>query len=315
MIYNRWDRTTITKKGESQIMKYISFPGLGIEPFHMDRAAFSVFGHDIMWYGIIIALGMVLAYIYASGRAKYEGVKSDDLVDIGLGIIIFGIIGARLYYVAFELDQFIVTSGSFWSNLGLTLKNIVSIWHGGLAIYGGIIGGAAAALVISFKKKLKWQVTFDMLAPTVMIGQILGRWGNFVNVEAYGSETNSFLRMGIHTALTEGGEFYREIYVHPTFLYESVWNLVGFIIIASTYHKKKFNGQIALEYLMWYGFGRFFIEGLRTDSLMLGSLRVSQVLSALIFTSALVLFIVFTVKTKTPDFAAVMSESDETDKE
>lgn len=275
-------------------MYYISFPGLGIEPFHIDKIAFTVFGHGIAWYGILITCGMILAVLYALHIAKFEGITSDDLIDFAFAVIIIGVIGARLYYVIFKWDSYFVWNsyvpdggnavlgqiGNFFTNLWATLRNIIAVWEGGLAIYGGIIAGLITAFVYSRVKKLSMLKLFDILVPCVLIGQVIGRWGNFINIEAYGSETTLPWRMGIlysysDTGITTG-IWDIEHYVHPTFLYESLWNLIGLIIVISTYKKKKFDGQWFCSYLIWYGFGRMLIEGLRTDSLMLGNLRISQ---------------------------------------
>ena len=274
-------------------MNYLSFPGLGIEPFHIEPQAFSIFGHPVMWYGIIICVGMVLAFIYAMSRARFEGIKDDDMVDLGIFVILFGIIGARLYYILFSLDSFVV-KGDF----GKTLLNMVSIWNGGLAIYGAIIAGFITIVVVSKVKRIRTATLLDVVAPAVLIGQIVGRWGNFMNSEAYGSETTLPWRMGVLKSFDNGATFFSETYVHPTFLYESLWNLIGFILIAVFYKKKKFNGQVFLFYLSWYGFGRMFIEGLRSDSLMLGSIRVSQIVGAVTFAVGLVLMIVNLLKVK-----------------
>ena len=263
-------------------MNYISFPGLGIESFALNRVAFSIGGFDIMWYGIIITCGMLLAYLYGLTRAKLERVKSDDVTDLTLFLILFGIIGARLYYVLFKLEDFVVTDANGF-NFVETLKKAVNLRSGGLAIYGGVIAGFITILIVARVKRIKFPVLLDIVAPCAMIGQLIGRWGNFFNVEAYGSTTDLPWRMGVGFG---GGA----PYVHPTFLYESLWNLLGLIIITALYKKKKFHGQIFLEYIIWYGVGRAFIEGLRTDSLMLGDFRVSQILSiALVAVGVIVL--------------------------
>ena len=254
-------------------MHYISFPGLNIEEFPLNRVAFSLFGRDIMWYGVIITCGIILAGLYAHYRGKnVEGITTDNILDYVIYLVIFGVIGARLYYVFTKFESF--KADSFWD----TLYNVIAVWEGGLAIYGGIIAGAIALIVVSLIKKINVFRAFDMAAPAVMIGQILGRWGNFFNAEAYGSETTLPWRMGIRPANSNS-----TIYVHPTFLYESLWNLIGFLIIHLLYKHKKFNGQIFLMYLSWYGFGRMFIEGLRTDSLYVGEYRISQVVGFLCF--------------------------------
>ena len=279
-------------------MTYVSFPGLGIEPFHMDRIAFSLFGIDVNWYGLIITCGMILAVLYALWHAKHEGVKSDDIIDLALALIFCGVIGARLYYVIMEFDQYLVTGGTFWQNFGGTLYNIIAIWNGGLAIYGGIIAGFLAALVVARAKRIPFPVIADIAGPAVMVGQIIGRWGNFVNVEAYGAETTLPWRMGVLYSFNEGASFVSEKFVHPTFLYESLWNLVGLILITYLYKKKKFHGQMFLTYMTWYGFGRMLIEGLRADSLYVGSIRISQLVGLVTFVVGAILLMYNLRKTR-----------------
>ncbi|MBR6676960.1 MAG: prolipoprotein diacylglyceryl transferase [Clostridia bacterium] len=265
-------------------MTYISFPGLGIKPFHIDPNAFSIFGVSVTWYGLFITIGMVLAFFYCMRRAKQEGISSDDMLDLAIITVILSISGARLYYVLFSLDQMIATGGSAWQNFTQTLYNMVNIRGGGLAIYGGVIGGFIAALIISKWKKIKFPLLLDILVGGVFIGQIIGRWGNFINGEAYGYATSLPWRMGLHVVAGDGiygQNLENYIEVHPTFLYESLWNLVGLVILCAYYNRKKFPGQLFAFYLIWYGAGRAVIEGLRTDSLWLfgeGSIRVSQAL-------------------------------------
>lgn len=242
-------------------INYISFPGIGIGEMEIDKIAFKVFGRPIAWYGIIITIGIILAVLYVINRGKYEGVSQDDIIDYSIFVIPIAIIGARLYYVLTSLDQYD------------SLLEMFAIWEGGLAIYGAVIGGALTALVVSKIKKIKILKMFDMLVPAVMIGQIIGRWGNFMNAEAHGGVTDIFIRMGIRTQYMDA-----PVYVHPTFLYESLWNLVGFLLINAYYKKKKYHGEIFYMYMAWYGIGRFFIEGLRTDSLYVGPFRISQVI-------------------------------------
>ncbi len=250
------------------LTSYISFPGLGIGEFKIDSAAFSVFGYQIVWYGIIITLGIVAAVGYVLWRARQERVKSDDVLDMAIYIILGGLVGARLYYVLTNLPTYVA------DNFAETLYNFVAVWKGGLAIYGGIIGGSIAAIIVIKVKKIDAARVFDMLGPAAMLGQIIGRWGNFFNAEAYGGVTDLPWRMGIRN------KYHVEtIYVHPTFLYESLWNLLGFILINLLYKKKKFDGQIILMYISWYGLGRMFIEGLRTDSLYVGEIRISQLVA------------------------------------
>ena len=242
----------------------ISFPGLGIGEFTVNNVAFSVFGIDIAWYGIIITVGMIVAFCYASWRAvKYEKIKFDDMLDYAIWIILCGVVGARLYYIIMDDSHY-------------TLKQIFALRDGGLAIYGGLIGGAAAAFVVTKIKKLSFPSVADAVMPGVMLAQAIGRWGNFMNGEAYGGLTNLPWRMAFTTD-------YGTFCVHPTFLYESVWNLIGFIIINLYYRKKKYNGEVALMCVTWYGAGRMVIEGLRTDSLYLGSIRISQLVAFVCF--------------------------------
>ncbi len=248
----------------------ISFPGLGIDPFKVNSVAFRIGDFTVAFYGIIITLGIVLAALYVIWRAKHRGIPADTILDIALLVVPLGVIGARLYYVLTSLDRF--------DSLG----EVFDIRSGGLAIYGGIIGGAIAVIIMARVKKINFFLLADMITPAVLIGQILGRWGNFFNAEAYGSATELPWRMGLY----KGGEW---IYVHPTFLYESLWNLLGFVLINCFYGwgaektHKKYDGQIFLMVFAWYGFGRMLIEGLRTDSLYVGPFRISQVLGFLFF--------------------------------
>lgn len=273
-------------------MTYISFPGLGIEPFHLERVAFSVFGLEVHWYGLIITVGMILSVLYAMHHAKVERVKTDDVVDLALYLIIFGVLGARLYYVIMEFDSYLVTDGTFFQNLGKTLYNIIAVWNGGLAIYGGIIAGVITGYAVARIKRIRFPIIADIAGPSVLVGQILGRWGNFVNAEAFGGETALPWRMGILKSLDGGQTFYSEMYVHPTFLYESLWNLVGLLLITALYKKKKFHGQMFIFYMIWYGFGRMLIEGLRADSLYVGNMRISQFVGFVSFVLGVVLLIV-----------------------
>ena len=264
----------------------ISFPGLGIGEFSLDNIAFSIGENfSVYWYGIIITCGIIFAYLYAVYRGKFEGVCFDDTIDIVIWTVILGVIGARLYYVLTSLDQYI--DESFMQ----TVTNMLNLRGGGLAIYGGIIGGILGIVISTRFKKINTIKVFDMAAPGVMIGQLLGRWGNFFNGEAFGEIVSEksplyFMRMGIisRNSISDFGTT-EMVYVHPTFLYESLWNLTGFIIINALYKKKKFNGQVACMYLSWYGFGRMFIEGLRTDSLYIGNtgIRISQLVGLICF--------------------------------
>ncbi len=281
-------------------MVNVSFPGLGIGEFSFNKVAFTIpigSGVEVRWYGIIITVGIILGLLYASHRAKHEGISFDDLLDITIFTVIFAIIGARLYYVIFSEDTY------------ETFYDVIAIWNGGIAIYGAIIAGALTIIAVCKYKKIKITKALDMAAPAVMIGQIIGRWGNFTNGEAYGyavkeSEFLYFMRMG----LSKGSATIQN-YVHPTFLYESLWNLVGFLIINALYKKKKFDGQIVLMYATWYGFGRMFIEGLRTDSLPIGIFRVSQIVGFVCFAAGLTLLIVFLEKARRKELSGRAYES------
>lgn len=293
-------------------MTYISFPGLGIEPFHIDKAAFNLFGRDVAWYGILITTGMILAVLCALQLAKKENISSDDILDLAFTVIVFGVIGARAYYVVFSWGEqnYLVTTAvsdgtlwgtisAFFSNLWDTFVNCIAVWNGGLAIYGGILAGLLSGFIFARIKKIPFLKIFDILAPAVTIGQIIGRWGNFINIEAHGGETDLPWRMGISFSMDGGETFLSETFVHPTFLYESLWNLVGLAILLLIYKKgKKFNGQSFCTYLIWYGFGRMLIEGLRTDSLMLGNLRVSQGIGFVSLVLGIVLMVILSGKRK-----------------
>lgn len=254
----------------------VSFPGLGINDFQLNKIAFTLFGKfEVRWYGLIITTGIILAVLYCAYRSAEVGITKDDLLDMALYTVIFGVLGARLYYVLMTLNVYPYDS----------ILDVIAIWEGGLAIYGGIIGGSLAIYIFCRIKKINPLCALDMAAPAVMIGQFMGRWGNFFNGEAYGYEVVEgsplyFLRMGL---IPNVNSSVRMDYFHPTFLYESVWNIIGFILINALFRKRKFNGQVALMYFAWYGFGRMWIEGLRTDSLYLGVFRVSQVVGFLCF--------------------------------
>ena len=240
----------------------ISFPGLGIvwDP----GKTLSIGPLAFHYYGLLIALGLILAVLYAWKRSKEFGIRADDLTDGVLWIVPFAVICARLYYCVFK-----------WEDYASDPLSILYIWNGGLAIYGGVIGAVVGVTVFAKAKKIKLPALLDIVALGFLIGQCIGRWGNFFNREAFGAETDWFLRMGLLNSAT--GEV---TYHHPTFLYESVWNLIGFVILHFASKKRKYDGQIALGYVAWYGFGRTVIEALRTDSLYWGEFRVSQLLAA-----------------------------------
>ena len=262
----------------------ISFPGLGISPNPSRGLTLGSF--TIHWYGVIIALGLCLAVVYAYRRCKSFGISEDDLLDGVLWVTPFAIVCARAYYCVFS-----------WEMYADNPISVLYIWEGGLAIYGGVIGAAVGTLVFCLVKKIKPAAVLDLVSLGFLIGQSIGRWGNFFNREAFGSETESFLRMGLtHTSGYT-------IYVHPTFLYESLWNLVGFLFLHRLSKNRKYDGQTALQYLAWYGAGRAVIEGLRTDSLYIPGtgIRVSQLLGILCCAVSLVILIVMHFRPHSPE--------------
>ncbi len=243
----------------------ISFPGLGISL--NPPSYFTVFGHRIYFYGVLIAIGFLLAIVTCARKSRKFGIKSDDFYDMVIWLIPISILSARLYYVLFRLEEF----------AGQPLISYLAVWEGGLAIYGGIIGGAITVYCVCRRKGIPVTAMLDLCVFGLLIGQIIGRWGNFINREAFGAQTEIFCRMG----LTDPSG--HTIYVHPTFLYESLWNLVGLTALVLWFRKgrRRYDGQVILLYLFWYGLGRAWIEGLRTDSLYIGhtGIRVSQALS------------------------------------
>lgn len=256
----------------------VTFPGLGLE-LHLDRVAFTLFGKEIYWYGVIIAAGFLLAVAYAWRRAGRFAVDRDKLMDMLLYAVPLSIVGARAYYVLFNADLYRRPDGSFdwWAAL--------RIWDGGGAIYGAVI---LAVLTVAVYCKLRrepfWSYA-DIGCFGLLIGQMVGRWGNFVNVEAFGGETDLPWRMGI----THLGRYME---VHPTFLYESLWNLLGFVLLSWLARRgRRFDGQLFLSYVLWYGVGRAMIEGLRSDSLYFfdTGLRTSQLLGLVSAVGALLL--------------------------
>ena len=239
----------------------ISFPSFGIEwdPIR----AFQVGPLSIHMYGLIIALGLMAAVLYGCKRSQEFGIKEDDLIDGVLWVTPFAVLCARVYYVIFQ-----------WESYADNPISVFHIWEGGLAIYGGVIGAAVGVCVFSRFKKISIPALLDLVSLGFLIGQAAGRWGNFFNREAFGAPTDSFLRMGLFNSVTSQWEYY-----HPTFLYESVWNICGFVLLHFLSKKRRYNGQIALGYAAWYGLGRCIIEGLRMDSLYWGPFRVSQLLA------------------------------------
>ena len=248
----------------------ISFPSFGIE-WNPIRS-FQVGPLSIHMYGLIIALGLMAAVLYGCKRSQEFGIKEDDLIDGVLWVTPFAVLCARAYYVIFRWQE-----GGYAANP----ISVFYIWEGGLAIYGGVIGAAVGVCVFSKFKKISIPALLDLVSLGFLIGQAAGRWGNFFNREAFGAPTEGFLRMGLFNSVTGNWEYY-----HPTFLYESVWNVCGFVLLHFLSKKRRYDGQVALGYAAWYGLGRMMIEGLRVDSLYWGSFRVSQVLAGISFLAA-----------------------------
>ncbi len=269
-------------------MPEIWFPHLGIEIAHLSRTAFTLLGKDVYWYGIFIGLAVILGLALAMLEAKRTGQDPDMYVDFVLYALIFAVIGARLYYVIFSWD--------FYSQ---NPAKIFALREGGLAIYGGIIGAVLTAVVYCKVKKKDFWLLADTAAPCLAFGQMLGRWGNFFNREAFGGFSDGLFAMRYQLAQVRQGDLSQEvidhiinvggvdyIQVHPTFLYESLWNLGLFLLLVIYRPKKKFGGEIFGLYLLGYGLGRVWIEGLRTDQLLIGGFAVSQLLSAVLIVFA-----------------------------
>ena len=261
-------------------MNHVSFPGLGLE-FDIDRVAFSIGGFNIYWYAILITTGVLLALLYAKFNCKRFCCNMDQILNCFIVGLITAIVGARLYYVVFSWDQFADDPIS-----------MLYIRDGGLAIYGGIIGGLLGGGIVAKIQKMKLLPVIDMTMICFLIGQSVGRWGNFMNQEAYGAPTDSLFRM-----VSEGTY---GVAVHPCFLYESLWCALG-VLLLHIFSKKwqKYYGQVTFLYMIWYGFERMIVEGLRTDSLYLmqdvfsQTVRVSQVLSGILVIVGIILLIIF----------------------
>jgi len=275
----------------------ISFPGLfGDWSINPDPKLLDI-GNGIYWYGIMICLGVILAILFCGKQSPKYGLKEDDLYDFVLWVLPFSVIGARLYYVVFYLDLYTNSDGSFdW-------KRAIAIWDGGIAIYGAIIAAVIVLVIFAKLKKLSIGAMMDVGCMGLFIGQAVGRWGNFFNREAFGVSTTLPWRM----QLWVDSSTYVE--VHPTFLYESLWNTIGLLIVWLVIARiRSFDGENACFYLAWYSFGRFWIEGLRTDSLYLFDwtiggepIRVSQALSVVIFIVAVAVLIIKRMGHPDPD--------------
>ncbi len=290
---------TYTNLGYDQI----AFPNLGIK-LDADPTAFTLFGIDIQWYGLLITLGLLLALVYCFSQMKRYGLNGDRALDAVLGGIVGGIIGARLYYVILEWDRYADDPMS-----------IFNLREGGLAIYGGLIGALLVGGIVARIRKVRLLPLLDLVGQGFLIGQGIGRWGNFFNQEAFGSNTPADYPLGMTggriqawiSAYYTDTNFYNNmgveldpnLPVHPCFLYESLWCLIGFVILAIAARKfRKFDGQIFLMYIAWYGLGRAVIEGFRTDSLVIGNIRVSQALAVICVVAAVLILIIAASKVK-----------------
>lgn len=253
-------------------MNLVKFPAFNLE-FNFSQIAFYILGIPIYKYAVCIVMGIIVALFLAKiSKEKFEN-KFEDLLEIIIYTIISGVIGARIYFVIFNLNYYLSSP-----------SQILNFRDGGLAIYGGLIFGVIAIYISCRIKKIKFLNFLDYIVPFVAIAQSIGRWGNFFNIEAYGTQTNSIFRMEI----ISHGEY---IQVHPVFLYESISTFLIFLFLKYKQKRRKFEGEIVIEYLMLYSFVRMFLESFRIDSLMLFNFRISQILSIFIFIISLILFI------------------------
>lgn len=313
--------------------RYVWFPGLGIDKINI-ASGISFGNFELHFYSLIIAFGMILAVAYAFWRFKANKIKADTVLDYAVWILPLSIVGARLYYVLFDM---IDRPENYFGITEVLLRNkvvevnpfigflysVVSVWNGGLAIYGGVIAGGLVIFAVSQVKKMNTMKILDIAVPAVLFAQVLGRWGNFFNLEAYGEATRLPWRMcsdAFKSYLIKEGYSAEEILsgavgVHPTFLYESLWNVIGVLLMIGTLivstlilkvaKEKHINGFFFAFYMMWYGFGRMFIETLRTDSLWLvpGAVRISVLVAVITFLAGVLLmgFLVtkFVIKQKT----------------
>lgn len=279
----------------------------GIE-FSFSRVAFAIGGFQIYWYGILIAMGFLLAIIYAFRRASYFGIKQDPMIDVILVGSVCAIICARAYYVLTSLDSY------------HSFKEAISIHDGGLAIYGAIIGAVVFGGIMCRVKKISVPAMFDLAGIGLLLGQAIGRWGNFMNQEAFGNNTSMpwgmisngtidyLSRPSVQSELSAQGVTVNPLMpVHPCFLYESLWCFAGFILLHFLSKHRAFKGETFLQYIVWYGLGRFFIESVRTDSLMIGSFKISQIVAALCVIGGITAIIVIKlkIKNKTPEVKAL----------
>ncbi|MBW1605958.1 prolipoprotein diacylglyceryl transferase [Lactobacillus sp. Sy-1] len=245
----------------------------------LNPIAIKLGGLQVHWYGIFIASAVILAVYLSVREGKKRGIKPDDIYDMLLWALPFSIISARLYYVIFQ-----------WGYYQNHIDEIIRIWDGGIAIYGSLIGAAIVIIIFCRSRMIPVWLMLDVISPTVLLSQGIGRWGNFMNQEAFGQVTSLAFLQHLHLPQFIINQMYISgMYRQPTFLYESLWSFLGVAVLLSLRHVPHFfkRGEVFLSYVMWYSFGRFFIEGMRTDSLMIGSVRVSQWLSIVLFVAAL----------------------------
>ncbi|MBB6445106.1 prolipoprotein diacylglyceryl transferase [Bacillus benzoevorans] len=252
----------------------------------LDPVAVSLGPIDVHWYGVIIGAGIILALMIAMRESTRRGLDKDLFADLMLWAIPIAIISARIYYVIFEWDYYAQNTGE-----------IMAIWHGGIAIHGALIGSVLTAYFFTKKRNISFWKLADIAAPSIILGQAIGRWGNFMNQEAHGGEVTRTFLENLHLPEFIINQMYIEgVYYHPTFLYESVWDLLGFLVLILLRRVNLGRGEMFLTYVIWYSAGRFFIEGLRTDSLMIGDLRMAQLISAALIAFGIIAMIYRRVK-------------------
>ncbi len=279
-------------------MNTVSFPGLGIGAFKIRAEAFSIGGLSVRWYALCICLGLLVAFFYCEKKAKFFEIEDNDFLDLVLWGVPAGLIGARLGYVLMDLKSF------------RSFKDVISVWNGGLSIYGGLITAVIVLVIACRIKKVDIRNVLDLAVLGFLIGQMIGRLGNFFNIEVYGVQTNLPWRMGIGINSISS-------FVHPLFLYEILWNLVGFVLILAFLDRRKFRGEVFLWYTAWYGCGRAFMEGLRDPEfqLMAGSVRINQLIAAVLAAAAIALWIYFRFFKTSVHFDAGETEKNMTLKE
>lgn len=253
---------------------------MDIEP--INRIAIKLGPLPIYWYGVIIGAGIALALILATRESNRKGLPKDTFTDLLIWAIPISIICARIYYVVFQ-----------WDYYSQHPEQIIAIWEGGIAIHGALIGAVLTAIVFARKKGISFWKLADIAAPSLILAQGIGRWGNFINQEAHGEEVTRAFLENLHLPQFIIDQMYiNGAYYHPTFLYESIWNIIGFIILVALRRSSLRRGELFLSYVIWYSVGRFFIEGMRTDSLMLTEhLRIAQVISIVLIVVAIVIWV------------------------